>query len=202
MKQEKKEYPDGYDRSSEVTRHWVVCPGGVLKEVKPEHASELSDILSGEDCSVNVGRKQHIRTCTHPNNIHDEETNGKLSTDSTCDVASIQCRRNDNVMIARERMSKGVKPFTVDTCGEQLAHLSERKVRKRTHTVVKPFTCDTCDKSFAQSSNLKRHEMVHTGVKPFTCDTCEKSFTRLGHLKIHEILHTDVKPFTCDTCGK
>ena len=31
VKQEKKEYPDGYDRSSEVTRHWVVCPGGLLK---------------------------------------------------------------------------------------------------------------------------------------------------------------------------
>ena len=44
VKQEKKEYPDGYDRSSKVTRHWVVCPGGVLKEVKAEHTSDVSDI--------------------------------------------------------------------------------------------------------------------------------------------------------------
>ena len=56
VEQEKKEFPDGYDRSSEVTRHWVACPGGVLKEVKAEHTSDVSDILSAEDCSVNVGR--------------------------------------------------------------------------------------------------------------------------------------------------
>ena len=37
VKQEKNEYSDGYDRSSEVTRHWVVCPDGVLEEVKTEH---------------------------------------------------------------------------------------------------------------------------------------------------------------------
>ena len=202
VKQEKKEYPDGFDRSSEVTRHWVVCPGGVLKEVKAEHTSEVSDILSGEDCSVNVGRKLRTHTCTHHNNIHDEEMNEKLSTDYTCDVASTQSRRHDNVMISRERMSKGGKPFPVDTCGEQLAHLSELKVRKRTHTCVKPFTCDTCDKSFARSSNLKRHEMVHTGVKPFKCDTCGKSCTQSGDLKMHERTHTGVKPFICDTCGK
>ena len=41
VKREKKEYPDGYDRSSEVTRHWIVCPRGVLKEVKAEHTSDV-----------------------------------------------------------------------------------------------------------------------------------------------------------------
>ena len=201
VKQEKKEYPDGYDRSSKVTRHWVVCPGRVLKEVKAEHASDVSDILSAEDRSVNVGRKLRSRTCTHHNNIHDEEINGKLSTDFTCDVASIQFR-HDNVTIVQEKMCKGVKYSTVDTCGKQFAHLCELKVRKRTHTGVTPFTCDTCGKPFSQSSDLKRHEMVHTGVKPFTCDTCGKSFTQSGHLKIHERVHPGVKPFTCDKCGK
>ena len=156
LKQEKKEYPDGYDGSSEMTRHWVVCPDGVLQEVKAEHTSDVSDILSGEDCSVNVGRKLRIHTCTHHNSIHDEEMNGKLSTDHTCDVASTQLRRHDNVLKVQERMSRRVKHFGVDTCGEQLAHLSELKVRKRTHTGVKPFTCDTCEKSFTRSGHLKR----------------------------------------------
>ena len=202
VKQEKKGYPDGYDRSSEVTRHWVVCPGGVLKEVKAEHASDVSDILSAEDCSVNVGRKLRTHTCTHPNNIHDEEMNGKLSTDSTYDVPSTRFRRHDNVVIVQERMGKGVKHFTVDTCGKQFAHLSELKVRKRTHTGVKPFTCDKCGKSFSRSGHLKQHEMRHEGIKPFSCDTCGKSFTQSGELKVHERTHTGEKHFTCDTCGK
>ncbi len=202
VKQEKKEYTDGYYRSSEVTRHWVVCPDGALKEVKAEHTSDVSDILCDEDCNVNVGCNLRTRTCTLHNNINDEEINGKLSTDSTCDVSSTQFRRHDNVLKVQERMSKRVKHFGVDTCVEQLAHLSELKVRERTHPGVKPFTCDTCGKPFAQSADLKRHEMVHTGVKPFTCDICEKAFTRSGDLKRHKIVHTGVKPFTCDICGK
>ena len=202
VKQEKKECTDGYDRSSEVTRHWVVCPGGVLKEVKAEHASDVSDILSAEDCSVNVGRKLRTHTCTHPNNIHDEETNGKLSTDCTCDVASTQFRRHESVGIVHERMCKGVNHFTVDTCWQQFAHLSELNVHKRTHIGVEPFTCDICGKSFARLGHLEEHEMRHEGIKPFSCETCGKSFTQSRELKIHDMTHTGVKPFTCDTCGK
>ena len=202
VKQEKKECPDGYDRSSEVTRHWVICPGGVLKEVKAEHTSDVSDILSGEDCNVDVGCGLRTHTCTHHNNIHDEEMNGKLSTDSTCEVSSTQFRRRDNFLKVQERTSKGVNHLTCDTCGKQFGYLSDFKVHERTHTGVKPFTCDTCGESYSQSGNLKEHERIHTGVKPFTCDTCGKSFTRSGHLKEHERIHTGVKPFTCDTCGK
>ena len=202
VKPEKKEYPDVYDRSSEVTRHWVVCPGGVLKEVKAEHTSDVSDILSVEGGNENVGCKPRIHKCTHINNIHDEEMNGKLNTDSSCDVSSTQFRRHDNVMKVQERTSKGVKHLNCDTCGKQFAYLCDLKVHGRTHTGVKPFTCDTCGKSYSQSGNLKEHERIHTGVKPFTCDTCGKSFTRSGHLKEHERIHTGVKPFTCDTCGK
>ena len=204
VKQEKKEYPDGYDGSSEMTRHWVVCPDGVLKEVKAEHTSDVSDILCDEDCNDNVGCKLCTRTCTHHNNIHDEEINGKLTTESTCNVSSTHFRRHDNVLIVQERTGKRVKHFTVDTCGEHLAHSSElrHKVREMTHSGIKPFTCNTCGKSFTVSGRLKIHEMIHTGVKPFTCYTCGKSFTRSRHLSIHEMIHTGVKPFTCDTCGK
>ena len=201
VKQEKKEYPDGYDRSSEVARHWVVCPGGVLKEVKAEHTSDVSHILSAEDGSVNVGSKLRTNTCTHHNNIHDEEMNGERSTYSTCDESFIQFRRHDNILKVQQIISKQLKHFTVDACGEQLAHLSELELCERTHTCVKPFTCDTCGKSFTQSGDLKRHDMIHTGVKPFTCDTCGKSFARSGYLKIHERIHTGVKQFTCDICG-
>ena len=174
VKQETKEYPDGYDRSSEVTRHWVVCPGGVLKEVKAEHTSDVSDISAIEDCNENVDCKLRTRTCTHHTNSHDEEMNGKLNTDYTCGVSSTQFRRHDNVLKVQERTSKCVKHFTCDTCGKQFAYLSKLKLHEMTHTGLKPFTCDTCGKSFAQSGELKMHERIHASVKPFTCDTYEK----------------------------
>ena len=106
VKQEKKEYPDVYDRSSEVTRHWVVCPGRVLKEVKAEHTSDVSDALYVGGCYEHVDCKLCTHTCTHHNNINDEEMNGKLSTDSTCGVSSTQFRRHDNVLKVQERTSK------------------------------------------------------------------------------------------------
>ena len=146
VKQEKKEYTYVYGGSSEVTRHWGVCHCGVLKEVKAEHTSDVSGILCDEYCNEHVGCKLCTRTCTYHNNIHDEEMNGKLTTESTCDVASTQFRRHDNVLIVQERTGKRVKHFTVDTCGEHLEHVSEvrPKVRELTHSVVRPFTCDTC----------------------------------------------------------
>ena len=204
LKQEKKEYTDGYDRSSEVTRHWVVCHGRVLKEVKAEHTSEydVSYILSGEDCNADVGCKLRTHTCTHHSNIHDEKMNGKLSTDSTYVVSSTHSRRHDNVLKVLDRTSKGVKHLTCDTCGKQLAYLSMLKANERTHTGVKPFTCDACGKSFSLPGHLKRHERIHTGITPFTCDTCGKSFCQSGDLTVHEKIHTGVKPFTCDACGK
>ena len=204
VKLEKKEYPDVYYRSSEVTRHWVVCPSGVLKEVKAEHTSEsdVSDILSGEDGNADVGCKLRTHTCTHHSNIHDEKMNGKLSTDSTCDVSSTQFRRHDNVLKVQDRTSKGVKHLTCDTCGKQLAYLSMLKANEITNTGDKPFTCDACGKSFSLPGHLKRHERIHTGIKPFTCDICGKSFCQSGDLTVHEKIHTGVKPFICDTCGK
>ena len=202
VKLEKKEYPDVYDRSSEVTRHWVLCPGRVLKEVKAEQISDVSaDTLYVGGCNENVDCKLCTHTCRY-NNIHDDEMNGKLCMDSTCDMSSTQSRRHDNVLKVQDRTSKGVKHLTCDTCGKQFAYLSKLKVHERTHTDVKPFTCDTCGKSFSHSGVLKRHERIHTGVKPFICDICGKSFSESGHLKQHELIHDGVKPFRCDTCGK
>ena len=202
VKQEKKEYPDGYDRSSEVTKHWIVCPGGVLKEVKAEHTSDVSEILSVDSSNENVGCKIRTRTSTHLNNINDDAINDNLSTDCTCGVPSTQFTQHDNVLKVQERTTECVKRFTCDTCGRQFAYLSKLNMHEMTHMSVKPFMCDTCGRSFARSGDLKRHEITHTGVKPFTCDTCGKSFSVSGDLTVHERIHTGVKPFTCDTCGK
>ena len=220
VKQEDKEDIDGYDRHNDATRHWIVCHGGVLKEVKAEHTSDVSDILSVEGCNENVAREPITHTCIHHNDIHDEDINVNLCTDSTCGLSSSQVRRHDNVLKVNKGSRKGVASFTCDTsgksftqsrtlkahicdtCGKSFAHYGHLNEHKRTHTGVKPFTCDTCGKSFAQSGRLNVHKRTHTGVKPFTCDTCGKSFADSGHLTVHKRRHTGVKPFTCDTCGK
>ena len=188
VKHEKKEYPDGYDRIHESTRHWVVCPGGVLKEVKAERTSDVSEILTVEDCSENVGRKLSTHTCTYNNNTHDQDMNGKLKTDSRCGVSSTQL--HDTVLNVQTATNKQLKHFAGDTCGETVVHLS------------KHFTCETCGKSFAQSGTLNRHKMTHAGDKPFACDTCGKAFALSAYLKNHEMTHKGIKPFPCDTCGK
>ena len=51
---EVKEDPDEY---SGDTRHWVVCQGGVLKQVKAEYTFGVS-LLPAEDGNVNVDKKQ------------------------------------------------------------------------------------------------------------------------------------------------
>ena len=227
LKPEKKEDPDGCDTNNEATRHWVVCPDGVLKQVKAEHTSDVSDILSVGDCSKKAGHKQCTQTVSYHNNV---QTNVKVSTHSTCGVSSKQFRGRGNDPKAHRSPCKIVKHFNCDTCGKQFVHLCRLKMQERTHTGVKPLACDTCGKSFTLSGTLKRHETTHTRIKPFVCDTrgtsfarpgdvnnhetthacvkpfacdiCGESFAQQGSLKSHEITHTGVKPFVCDTCGK
>ena len=65
VKPEKKTEPDEYDGNSDETRHWIACPGGVLKEVKAEPNIGVSEILPLEDGSHNVDQKQRCRSSNH-----------------------------------------------------------------------------------------------------------------------------------------
>ena len=150
VKLEKKTDPGEYDRNSDETRHWVVCQGGVLKEVKAEHAIGVSEILTDEIGSHNVDQTQHGSSIHH---------------------AKLEC---GSQLTVHERTHTAVKPFNCNrpTCGKLFLSSLGLKVHEEIHTGVKPFTCDICGKSFVSSSALNVYQRTHTGVKPFTCETC------------------------------
>ena len=172
VKLEKKTDPDEYDRNSDETRHWVVCQGGVLKEVKAEHALGVSEILPDEVGSQKVDQTQHGSSINH---------------------AKLEC---GSQLTVRERTHTGVEPYSCETIARSFPHSSALSVHERTCSDVKRFTCYTCGKSYVTSTRLKVHQRMHTGVKPFTCDTCGKSFAEAGTLKRHRRTHTGVKPYT------
>ena len=170
VKLETKTDHDEYDRNSDDTRHWIVCQGGILKEVKAGHTLVVSDKLVVEDGIHNIYQKQRNPTTNHD---------------------TMECQN------VPERTRTYVKPFTCVTCGKSLVKSAEvLKVLETTHTGMNPYTChmcrniqtcvtsytcDTCGKSFVNSRNLKVHERIHTGVKPYTCDTCGNH----SHIPVH-----------------
>ena len=174
VKPNKITHPDEYIGNSDGTRHWVVCPGGVLKEVKAEHTVGVSDILSVEDGNHDVDKKQYFNGTNH---------------------AKMECESQLNV---RVETHMGVKPFTSTMSEKSVIHPSGLETHQRTQTLVKSYICETCGKVFISSSNLQVHERIHTGLKPYTCDTCGKSFTQSSTLKHHGRTHIGMRPHTCD----
>ena len=205
VKQEIKSDPDGCGGNTNLTRCWVTYPGGILKEVKAEHKSNVSAILPHEDCGDKDNQTERVQSGKKHSTVQEislkPSSNGKGVKTFTCDMCGKSFGYSSHFKV-HKRTRTGVKPFTCSTCGKSFAHTNTLKVHERIHSGVKPFTCNICGKSFVDSSNLKVHKRIHTGVKPFTCSTCGKSFAHTNTLKEHERIHSGVKPFKCDSCGK
>ena len=60
---------DGDRYVGNKTRHWVTCPGGLLKEVKGEHAITCSEILPDQDRSENVDNTDQVQNVKNHINI-------------------------------------------------------------------------------------------------------------------------------------
>ena len=206
VKPNKITHPDEYIGNSDETRHWVVCPGGVLKEVKAEHTVGVSELLSVHDGNHDVDKKQYYNGTNHAKMECESQLNVRVETHmgvkpftSTMSEKSVI---HPSGLETHQRTQTLVKSYICDTCGKVFGSSSNLQVHERIHTGLKPYTCDTCGKSFTQSNTLKHHERTHIGMRPHTCDTCGKSFTQSSALTYHERTHTGVKPYTCDTCGK
>ena len=206
VKLQKKTYPDEYDTNSDETRHWVVFPGGVLKQVKAEHTIGVSKILPDEVGSHNNDQKQHDNNINHAKLECGSQLTVHVRTQTgmghyPCETTARSFTHSSEPSLHKRRY-KDVKRVTSPSCGKSFVHSAGRKVHQRMHTGEKPFTCETCGTSFRQSGVLKVHERTHTGEKPYSCDKCGKSFVHSWSLKVHERAHTGVKPFTCETCVK
>ena len=226
VKQESKLDIGVRSRSIEDTRHWIVCSGNVLKEVKTEQTVSKSVNECGEDLyEKQQQRRIHNAEETGTNLIYVKSSASGLSLtqssqrepgeddnkfDSSChrrvktykcqlysELCASQCERN-----VPEKLLTGVKRFGCSTCGKSFARAGHLREHERIHSGVKPFTCTMCGKSFSRAGNLREHERIHSGVKPCTCALCGKSFSPEGKLLRHEILHSSVTPFTCTYCGK
>ena len=202
-------------RSIEDTRHWIVCSGNVLKEVKTEQTVSKSVTECGEDLyEKQQQRRIHNAEETGTNLIHVRSSasglsltqSGQLETDEdvhtfTCDTCGTSFIGIGSLQVQTSSQRR-VNMYTCQLCIAWRASQCERNVPDKILTSVKHFACSTCGKSFARVGYLREHERMHSGERPFTCTLCGMSYARAGSLRDHERIHAGVKPFTCTRCGK
>ena len=181
---------------SAETRRWVVCEGGVLKEVKVESIDWSPDTRETSMCNENIDQEE---LCDKTNDeVDDQPTNVRPYVCGTCGKSFKQARYR----ATHEGIHTSVKPYTCVTCGKSFKQCRYLTGHKRLHRDKKPYICVTCGKSFKQSGYLTEHKRFHTNSKPFACVTCGKSFRRSNQLIEHERIHYISKLFSCVKSGK
>ena len=110
-------------------KHWVVCPGGVLKQVKAEHTLCVSEISPVEDVdpkSQSSSTNHSKMECTSERT----DTGVRPLTVFTCGKSfALTC-----TLVRLERTHTGVKAYTCDTCGQSFAQSSTLVRHENTHT--------------------------------------------------------------------
>ena len=96
-----------YGGKTNLTIHWVTCPGGILKEVTAELPPNISEILPVDDCSDNVNEKPI--TDTHNVKVH--ERIHTCVKPFTCDVCG-KSFTGSRSLNRHERTHTGVKLVT------------------------------------------------------------------------------------------
>ena len=109
-----------YRRNSGETRHWVVCQGGVLKQVKAEYTIGGS-LLPAEDSNVNVDQNEldcsKRRTkMEHGSQLNEYGHNRTVAKHLSSDTSAKSIVKSD-VLKVHGMARTGVKPYTCDTCG-------------------------------------------------------------------------------------
>ena len=217
VKPESKFDIDVRSRSIEDTRHWIVCSGNVLKEVKAEQTVSKSVTECGEDlyekqqqCRIHTTYAEKTET----NMIPVKSSASGLSVTQSCqldpdeDANKFACDTCGTPFMRRDSHEvdischRRVNMYTCHLCTALRASQRERNVPEKILTSVKRFACSTFGKSFARVGSLNDHECINSGMKPYFCTICGNSFARMGHLREHELIHLGVKPFTCTLCGK
>ena len=129
---------DECESKSNGMRHWVVCPGGVLKEVKAEHTTGASDVLPHEDGSHNVYQKP----CGSSSTNH-----AKMESESPLKL--------------QERTNSGVKHYACGACGKSFVSSVSSECMKE-HTQVLNLTL------VIHLANCSLRPVASDGMKQYT----------------------------------
>ena len=171
-------------------RRWVVCVGGVLKEVlvvdEPEWTVET--LTDGDNIDQNVTHNDEAISKVDGTQMNVSTVDTEHSCDQEQMVAVVTPSQEENVA--------DVTASTCDVCGKSFTMSSVSHGQETVSTGVKPSKCSTCDMSFTNDSYTECQHNSNTllgltSVYHHSCSTCGQSFTNSSELEVHENVHTN-----------
>ena len=140
VKQESKLDFGARSRSNEDTRHWIVCSGNVLKEVKAEQTVSTS----ATECGENLYEKQ--QQCKI-HNSEETETNWNYVKSSASGLSLTQSSQLET--------DEDANKLACDTCGTSFTMSGSLEVDTSCHRRVKTYTCHLCTALHSSQCEIK-----------------------------------------------
>ena len=176
-------------------RKWVVCVGGVLKEVLLVDDAEwtVETLTDRENIDQNVTHSDEAISEVDGTHTHVSSADTEHSCDREQLAADVTPSQEENVA--------DVTSCTCDVCGKSFTMSG---VSRGQETVVKPSRCCTCDTSYTNGNYPECHHNSNTilgitSVYHNSCSTCGQSFTHTSELEVHEKFHTSERVHTYST---